>query len=87
MNANNSTTSEQAQQEQIKVLKRRDILRKTYVWGVINHKLPVFKTWQEEEKHFGKPLSEFDKKERAFYNEGMERLEEYFEIHPTARLI
>lgn len=49
-------------------------------WGVRHHKLPIFKTPDEEQNHFGKCICEFNKAERLGYDDGVYELERFFEL-------
>lgn len=58
---------------------------RVYVWGVKNHKLPVFSNEKDEVEHYGKPISEFSKRELKDYEKNMEELERYFEVPNSAK--
>ena len=65
-------------------LTKKFIWRKVYDWGVCFRKLPMFKTVDEEIKHYGKPLSAFTKRERKEFDDAMYELEKFFETYPVS---
>lgn len=69
-----------------KTISRKEMFRLILKWGIIHNRIPVFDNWEDEVKHYGKPYSEFNKVERAYYSEAMEKLEEVFECKPTAMI-
>ena len=77
MNKNNSNVK---MNENDVRLTRKYIIQQVYIWGVLNHKIPLFDNDNDEIKHYGKPISKFTKKERLDYNDAMSMLEQHFEV-------
>lgn len=78
MNQNNSLVANASNAENL-TLSREFIFKKVFVWGVENHRIPIFRTWKDEKEHFGKYICEFSDKELKYYDQAMDKLERHFE--------